>query len=79
MATTFTSTISRVAPGVFSVQGRTGLYMVRRSSRSCTCPSFVYRSNCRHLGEVRAWALEHPAVTEQAPQVAWLQALGVAA
>jgi hypothetical protein len=62
---TFTSQISRVAPGVFQVQGKSGVYLVRRSPRSCSCPGFTYRKACRHLDEVRTFALANPATSEQ--------------
>jgi hypothetical protein len=62
---TFTSQISRIAPGVFQVQGKSGIYLVRRANRTCTCPGFIFRKACRHLGEVKAWALANPATSEQ--------------
>jgi predicted nucleic acid-binding Zn finger protein len=77
-----TASITRLSAGVFQVVGSSGVYMVRRSPRHCSCPGFSYRATCRHLSEVKAWAAANPAAPAPAPvdpHVEWLEALGVAA
>jgi hypothetical protein len=68
-------TIRRVAPGVFEIEGRSGVYAVRRGL-GCSCTAASFGRACWHVGAVKAWALANP---EKPAQVVFLERFGLAA